>query len=159
MEASALLMDRMVKEYVGQCPECMIINVDSDDARFSRVDNGSIVWHTLEKEPLDPEWIKEITMSRPQTLMIVEGFALSHTDREVKKLLGIIGDHFMNVTVFLELGPGVKGRRFAELAPAFEWKRDVNTVTVLKESRMAYRLFGWMPWMRKKCNRIAVLTR
>lgn len=159
MDEISLLMDQLVKDFISQCPECMVIGVSSDPERFDRVDNGSIVWHDLEREPSDPEWIKEIPMSRPQTLMIVEKFALDHSEREVRKVLSIIGEHFHNVTVFMALNAGESGRRYAALSPAFEWKRNVNAVRILKKGRLFFRLFGWLPSVRRKQKRIAVLTR
>ncbi|MBP5706930.1 MAG: class I SAM-dependent methyltransferase, partial [Spirochaetales bacterium] len=47
--ARTIMLDRMVKEYVVKNPTAVIVNVAAGfDNRFSRVDNGKILWFDMD---------------------------------------------------------------------------------------------------------------
>ena len=125
--ARTILFDKAMKHYVEEYPKAVCISIGCGfDARFSRVDNGEIIWYDLDlpdviaarkqffaeqervnliaKSALDSTWPKEVE-KRETTIILIEGMLMYLKEEEVKKLLGIIKDNFHDVIILAELMP------------------------------------------------------
>ncbi len=122
--ARAILMDKMVSEYVREHPDGVIVHLACGmDTLFYRVDNGSIRWYDLDlpevtearrrvfgaedrvvmiaKSVTDDDWVKEVKADGP-VLIIVEELTMYLDKESVQKLLQIIDAGFGQAEVFLE---------------------------------------------------------
>lgn len=123
-----ILFDDAVVNYIESHPDCTIVNLGCGlDARFERVDNGSILWYDLDLEDsisvredyfkdssrrhmiagsmLEPDWVNKIE-KRKHMLFIIEGVLMYFTASQVKQLLQILTANFQHGTLMAELSPG-----------------------------------------------------
>lgn len=123
--AKAILLDRMVKEYIEENPDAVIVDVACGiDTRFYRVDNGQIRWYNMDlpetiearrrllgshervrdiqKSVLDESWAEEIEAKGP-VLFLVEGFTMYSSKQDVQKIFKIIRTHFKQADVMMEI--------------------------------------------------------
>ncbi|MBN7774275.1 class I SAM-dependent methyltransferase [Clostridium aminobutyricum] len=123
--ARTILFDDALKHYIKKYPNAACVSIGCGfDARFSRVDNGEIIWYDLDfedvitarkqffpeqdrvhlvaKSALDATW-PLVVEKRDQTIILIEGMLMYLKEEEVKQLFQIIKDHFKNVTVLAEL--------------------------------------------------------
>lgn len=124
--ARTILLDRMVKDYVQNHPNAVVVNIACGlDTRFYRMDNGKIRWYNLDlpetidvrrrfldengrassiaKSAMDESWAEDIEKPRSDMLVIVEGLTMYLAERDVKKILTVISDNFSDVTVYMEI--------------------------------------------------------
>ena len=102
-------------------------------------------------------------------------------EKDNKDILKIIADNFRRCTVFVEIMPPVsvenvteksveetdskfiwgvqKGSQLVKLNSAFRWIRDVNLFDGMNKFKPAFRLFTWLPFLRRKMDYIAVLEK
>ncbi len=123
--ARTILFDRAVNEYIKQNPNATCINLACGlDDRFSRVDNGKITWYDIDLEAvikvrrefftetsrhkiiaasmLDESWVDLVDADK-KVLIIMEGVLMYFKKEQVKKVFEIIGKHFLESTVIVEL--------------------------------------------------------
>ena len=122
--ARTVILDKKAREYIDKNPNATIINMACGlDDRFSRVDNGQILWYNIdfqnvidlrekliEKNPrviniassvMDFEWINKIE-NKDDVLIIAEGFLMYLEKEEVEELFNKISESFHNVELLLE---------------------------------------------------------
>ncbi len=121
--ARTIMLDRQLKAIIKNAPDTIVINVGSGfDDRFSRVDNGKILWFDLdlpdaiaarrkafdERErvtmiagsALDSEWCKPVINavsernSRP--VFLAEGLFMYFTMEQIRTFLTVLKDNFPN---------------------------------------------------------------
>ncbi|MCC8100874.1 MAG: class I SAM-dependent methyltransferase [Clostridiales bacterium] len=122
--ARTLVLDRMVKQYLKNHPDAVVINIACGlDTRCYRM-QGYSHWYNLDlpevmvlREKLLPEegvitqiaastmdarWAQGIDADGKPVLAILEGLTMYLTEPDVKQIFAIIASHFPNVTVFVE---------------------------------------------------------
>lgn len=122
--ARTIVLDELVKDFIGQNPECTVVNIACGlDTRSYRVDNGRITWYNLDlpevialRDQIFQEsgristisgsgmsyvWTEKVKM-RGRMLFIIEGLTMYLTAEEVEQLLRVIREHFDNATVIME---------------------------------------------------------
>lgn len=125
--ARTILFDEAMEKCVKEHPDAVCISIGCGfDSRFSRIDNGRILWydldfpdvisarkqffpeqdrvHLIAKSALDPTWPQEVE-KRDKTIFLIEGMLMYLAEEEVKQLFQIIKDHFDNAIVLAELMP------------------------------------------------------
>lgn len=125
--ARTILFDNAMTHYLQKYQKSVCISIGCGfDSRFSRVDNGELIWydldfpeviaarkryfpeqdriHLIAKSALDPTWPQEVE-KRDKTIILMEGILMYLKEEEVKQLFGIIKDHFNDVIVLAELMP------------------------------------------------------
>lgn len=123
--ARTIMFDRTVKEYLERYPESVCINMGCGlDNRFSRVDNGKVLWydldladaiqvrrqffpqssrvHMIEGSVLEEEWTKEISAARP-VIVIAEGLFMYFSKDEVGAILKNLSQAFPCFVLIAEL--------------------------------------------------------
>ena len=123
--ARTVILDNLTKEYIKENPDATIINIACGlDDRFSRVDNGQIIWYNLDFEDiidlrekliekndriiniassaLDLTWMDKIE-NKENVLVIAEGFLIYLDEKEVEELFNHISQKFKNVKLLIEL--------------------------------------------------------
>ncbi len=123
--ARTVILDDLSRKFIEKNPEATIINIACGlDDRFSRVDNGQIMWYNIDfkdiidlREKLidrhqrviniassafDFEWIDKIE-NKENVLVIAEGFLMYLEEDEVKELFNKISENFENVELLIEL--------------------------------------------------------
>lgn len=119
------ILDELAITFIKKYPNALIVNIAAGlDTRFSRVDNGQIMWVDLdlpesiemrkkfitpsERNPfiaqsvLDFGWIDNLP-EREHTLFIIEGLFMYLTESDVKKVLTTIADKFTNAELLCEV--------------------------------------------------------
>ncbi|WP_312092085.1 class I SAM-dependent methyltransferase [Aminipila sp.] len=120
-----ILFDEELKKYLKKYPDAVCISIGCGfDSRFSRVDNGKLVWydldfpdvisarkqffpaqervHLIADSALDPNWPKEVE-KRNKTIILIEGMLMYLEEQEVKQLFQIIKENFKDTIVLAEL--------------------------------------------------------
>lgn len=199
--AKALLLDELTGNFIRENPGAAIVDIACGiDTRFYRVDNGKIRWYNLDlpevieprrrllgshervfdiaKSALDESWPEEIEAQGP-VLILAEGFSMYSDRQEVKKLFQIIGAHFQEASVLMEITVpkvvklasdaatgkkkysfGVKnGRKLQKLAEGFRAVKEVSLLDGLKKLYPNYKYYQFFPGMRSMSNRIVLLER
>lgn len=123
--ARTILFDQAAKYYIKKYPQSVCISIGCGfDSRFSRVDNGILMWYDLDfpeviqareqffpahervrlikKSALDISWPDGIKKDC-KTIIIIEGMLMYLKEGEVKQLLKIIRDNFKDVILITEL--------------------------------------------------------
>lgn len=123
--ARTVILDNLTKEFIKENPDATIINIACGlDDRFSRVDNGQIIWYNLDFEDiidlrekliekndriiniassaLDFTWMDKIE-NKENVLVIAEGFLMYLDEKEVEELFNHISQKFKNVKLLIEL--------------------------------------------------------
>lgn len=123
--AKAILLDGLVKDYIEQNPDAVIVDVACGiDTRFYRVDNGRIRWYNMDlpetiearnrllgshervrdisKSVLDESWAEEVEAAG-SVLFLVEGFTMYSNKQDVQKIFKIIRTHFKQADVLMEI--------------------------------------------------------
>ncbi len=102
-------------------------------------------------------------------------------ENDVKDIIDIINNNFERCTVFMEIMPPVsventkeesiedtntkfiwgveKGHELTSLNGNFKWIKDVNLFDGVNVYKPYYRLFTWLPPLRKRMDYIAVLEK
>lgn len=112
------IFDEVARDFLHRYPRSIVVNLGSGlDARFSRVDNGQVLWfhvdmpdaiafrHAVMKEAdrehciagsaFDREWIDVVLgRERRPTLIIAEGFLCYFEEAEVRRLFAGMADAF-----------------------------------------------------------------
>lgn len=158
-------------------------NIDLENSSNFRLqyieDNERVT--TLAYSAMDPAWANEIKIESGNLLFIIEGLSMYLTEKDNKDILKIIADNFRRCTVFVEIMPPVsvenvteksveetdskfiwgvqKGSELVKLNSAFRWIRDVNLFDGMNKFKLAFRLFTWLPFLRRKMDYIAVLEK
>ncbi|MEY8354274.1 class I SAM-dependent methyltransferase [Lachnospiraceae bacterium 54-53] len=130
--ARTIMFDREVKSYLAQFPDAVCINLGCGlDDRFSRVDNGKILWYDIDLPDalvirkhffenrkrvtmiagsvLEPDWAGQVEKGR-KAVIIAEGLFMYFKQEEVKKLLSIITGHFPDCVIIAELMPPIAAK-------------------------------------------------
>ena len=127
--ARTVMLDKMVADFVAKNPECAIVNIAAGlDNRFSRIDNGKILWFDLDlpdmiearkkifaehprikmiaANALDEAWVAELKNTTPalptKLLFLAEGFFMYLTFDEIAKLFTILKNNFPESTLIAE---------------------------------------------------------
>lgn len=123
--ARSILLDKMVKEYIGKHPNATIVNIACGaDTRFYRVDNGQIRWYNMdlpatiearkrlmeegdrvfyiEKGIVDESWASDVQAEGP-VLVIAETLSMYLTKNDVQKIFTAIRKNFSEAEVFMEV--------------------------------------------------------
>ena len=127
--ARTLMLDRMVNDFVAKNPDAAIINLGAGfDNRFSRVDNGSILWFDVDFPDsielrkkifaghervtmiagniLDASWcgkVKEgLSGAGRKILFLAEGLFMYFTMEEIRQLLSMMKESFPGATLIAE---------------------------------------------------------
>lgn len=158
-------------------------NIDLENSANFRLqyieDNERVT--TLAYSAMDPAWANEIKIESGNLLFIIEGLSMYLTEKDNKDILKIIADNFRRCTVFVEIMPPIsvenvteksveetdskfiwgvqKGSELVKLNSAFRWIRDVNLFDGMNKFKPAFRLFTWLPFLRRKMDYIAVLEK
>ena len=158
-------------------------NIDLENSANFRLqyieDNERVT--TLAYSAMGPAWANEIKIESGNLLFIIEGLSMYLTEKDNKDILKIIADNFRRCTVFVEIMPPVsvenvteksveetdskfiwgvqKGSQLVKLNSAFRWIRDVNLFDGMNKFKPAFRLFTWLPFLRRKMDYIAVLEK
>ena len=128
--ARTIMLDRMVKEFIEKNPKSAIVNLGAGfDNRFSRVDNGSILWFDVDLPDsisarkkvfeerkrvtmvsgsvLSADWasrVKEfLTDAKRPLAFIAEGLFMYLTMEEIGNLFSILKENFTHGLLFAEL--------------------------------------------------------
>ncbi|MCR5763895.1 MAG: class I SAM-dependent methyltransferase [Treponema sp.] len=123
--ARTIMLDRLVKQILEKTPEVVIVNLGAGfDNRFSRVDNGKIMWidvdlpdsiatrkkafperdrvSMIEGNILSDEWTFAVPKDRP-IIFLAEGLFMYLTMDEIKTALTILKDSFPTGTLIAEM--------------------------------------------------------
>lgn len=123
--ARTILFDEAMKRCLEKYPQAVCISIGCGfDARFSRVDNGTLTWYDLDlpeviyarkqffpeqnrvhwiaKSALDPSWPRNIKKDG-KTIILIEGVLMYFKEETVKQLLRIIKENFDDVILLTEL--------------------------------------------------------
>lgn len=136
---------------------------------------------TLSYSAMDPRWAEEIKIESGNVLFIIEGLSMYLSENDNREILKIIGDNFRHCSIFVEIMPPVsvenvteksveetdsqfiwgveKGSDLVKLNSDFRWIRDVNLFDGMNKFKPAFRLFTWLPFLRRKMDYIAVLEK
>ena len=173
------------------------------DTRAYRMDNGRLTWYNLDLPEtievrdsiyqekgristiacsvLDEKWVEQVKV-RGRMLFIIEGLTMYMTADEVKKMLGIIRDHFDNAYVCMEtlcpyfvkkegIEKSIKatGATFTwgancfddlgDIAAGFRKVKDDNIVRGMLTLTPLYGLVTWMPIVKKFAQKILVFEK
>jgi O-methyltransferase involved in polyketide biosynthesis len=119
------ILDITTKSFMNKYPDSVIINLGCGlDTRFSRLDNGKILWYDLDlPEPIrirrqffhetdrykmisrsvfDYSWMYDIETDN-HVLIIAEGLLMYFKENEVKNLINKLGDEFKMPEMLLEV--------------------------------------------------------
>lgn len=125
--ARTIMFDREVKSFLDQYPDAVCVNLGCGlDDRFSRVDNGKILWYDIDLPDsikvrkrffpdnkrvtmiagsvLEPDWTGQVKKGR-KTVFIAEGLLMYFKQEDVKKLLSVITEQFPDAVIIAELMP------------------------------------------------------
>ncbi len=119
--ARTIMLDRQLSEIIRKHPDSVIINIGAGfDSRFSRLDNGSILWFDLDLpdaievrkksfpeqdrvtmiacDVLDPSWCEPVKKALEERdakpVFIAEGLFMYLTFDQIRSLLSILRDNF-----------------------------------------------------------------
>ncbi len=125
--ARTIMFDRALKGYLEQFPDAVCVNLGCGlDDRFSRVDNGKLLWYDLdlpdvvrirrhyfkenkrvtmlEGSILEEDWTERIEKGR-KAIFIAEGLLMYFKKEEIKQLLLVITRNFPDAVILAELMP------------------------------------------------------
>ncbi|MCM1135959.1 MAG: class I SAM-dependent methyltransferase [Clostridium sp.] len=203
--ARTILLDRMAGDFIRENPTGTVVNIACGlDTRAYRLNIGpSIRWYNLDlpetievrrlfleeeghismiaKSAMDESWAEMVEEPEGRTLVVIEGLSMYLSERDVKKILGIISKRFASVEVIMEvMNPwivknikeksiektkakftwGIKsGKELQPIAPEYAWIKDVSLAEGMKIIMPAYHLFGWIPAVKNISNKLVVLRK
>lgn len=119
------MIDREVKRAISRHPNAVCINLGCGlDDRFTRVDDGNILWFNVDLpdaievrkkafadterckgvvgDILDSEWTKQIPAAKT-AIIVAEGLFMYFTKEQVQTILGILTDRFPKGCLLVEL--------------------------------------------------------
>lgn len=133
----------------------------------------------ISRSAMDPAWPGEVEPPKGPVLAVVEGLSMYLTEDDVARLLTILKESFPRLKVILEImSPfavahikeksieaskakfswGISsGRELERIAPGLRWVEDISLIEGMKELYPAYRLIGWLPFVRNISNKLAIL--
>ncbi|MBQ3718089.1 MAG: class I SAM-dependent methyltransferase [Methanomicrobium sp.] len=121
--ARTIMLDRQLKEIIKNTPDTVIVKVGAGfDDRFSRVDNGSILWFDLDLpdtiaarkkafaerdrvnmiagNALDSEWCKPVkdavSEKKTRPVFLAEGLFMYLTMEQIRSFLTVLKENFPN---------------------------------------------------------------
>ncbi len=202
--ARSVVFDELVSEFISKYPDCTVVNIACGlDTRAYRMDNGRLTWYNLDLPEtievrdsiyqekgristiacsvLDEKWVEQVKV-RGRMLFIIEGLTMYMTADEVKKMLGIIREHFDNAYVCMEtlcpyfvkkegIEKSIKatGATFTwgancfadlgDIAAGFRKVKDDNIVRGMLTLNPLYGLVAWMPIVKKFAQKILVFEK
>ena len=119
--ARTIMLDRQLTEIIRKHPDTVIVNIGAGfDSRFSRLDNGSILWFDLDLpdaievrkkafpeqdrvtmiacDVLDPSWCEPVKKAlegrESKPVFIAEGLFMYLTFDQIRSLLNVLRDNF-----------------------------------------------------------------
>ncbi|MEK7483689.1 MAG: class I SAM-dependent methyltransferase [Planctomycetota bacterium] len=128
------LIDQQTLAFLQKYPQSTVINLGAGlDTRFSRLDNGQILWYELDQPEviqlkhhffqeteryrwmgqsvLDFSWLKKIAVPKSPVLIIAEGLFMYLSPPDVQQLIQQILSYFPQGEIIFEaIGPGAVGR-------------------------------------------------
>ncbi len=122
--ARTLVLDRMVKQYLNNHPDAVVINIACGlDTRCYRIQDYSH-WYNLDlpevialrqkllpedgvitqiaSSAMDTDWANGITADGKPVLVIMEGLTMYLTEPDVKQIFAILAAHFPDTTTLVE---------------------------------------------------------
>ncbi|MCD8337838.1 MAG: class I SAM-dependent methyltransferase, partial [Lachnospiraceae bacterium] len=122
--ARTLVLDRMVKQYLQEHPDAVVVNLACGlDTRCYRM-QGYSHWYNLDlpevmalrgnllpengaitqiaASAMDVRWANGIAADGKPVLVILEGLTMYLSETDVKQIFAILAAHFPDVTVFVE---------------------------------------------------------
>lgn len=200
--ARTVIIDRETRKFISAHPNAICITVGCGlDARFYRMDNGRIDWydldlsnvmnvrrqllpeqervHQLAFSAFDEKWATRVDIKGRPVLIILEGLLMYFTEKEVRRLFGILKRNFPGGTVLAELMPqlsvssekhhdtvsktnasfkwGVKdGKDVERLCKGITLTDEWSLNTEAKKYGLLFWLCGTLPIIRNINDRIAV---
>lgn len=123
--ARTILFDKYAKSFIEKYPDTVCVNMGCGlDDRFSRVDNGKILWYDIDLpdsigvrkkafedtdrrkmiagSALGNDWT-ELVEKRSRTLVIMEGLLMYFSKEQVQTILNIIKESFGDCVIICEL--------------------------------------------------------
>ncbi len=123
--ARTILFDSVLKNYISLYPDAVVLNIGCGlDDRFSRVDNGKIIWynidlpdsvdvrrkvfdeanreHILGCDILEREWTESIPKDR-MVIVVAEGIFMYFSKEQVSSVLKILTDNFKDGFLLAEV--------------------------------------------------------
>lgn len=123
--ARTIIIDKIVKDFIEKYPNALCVNLACGlDDRFSRVDNGKILWYDIDLDDmirirqkvyqqterrkmisgnaLEKDYTAQI-QKRENVIVIAEGLLMYFSREQVKTLVGILAEHFENGRFVCEL--------------------------------------------------------
>ena len=124
--ARAKTIDGEIRKFLASHPGSVVVSVGSGlDTRFSRVDNGQVLWYDLDfpeviawrrqlfeehprvrcigKSALDPTWPQDVETGGRPLLIVSEGVLMYLEESDVQRFLGILTDGFADFTAYFDL--------------------------------------------------------
>lgn len=135
----------------------------------------------IARSVLDAAWPSEVQPAGGPVLAVVEGLTMYLTEPDVRQLLAVLDGAFPHIRLIVEImSPfavahvreksieasqarftwgAASGRELKPLAPSFTWVGDVSLVEGMQQLYSAYRLIGWLPFVRGIANKLAILQK
>ena len=124
--ARAKTIDAQIRKFLAAHPGSVVVSVGSGlDTRFSRVDDGSVLWydldfpeviawrkqlfegnprvHCIAKSALDPSWTQDVETDGRPLLIVSEGVLMYLDESDVQRFLHILTDGFAAFTAYFDL--------------------------------------------------------
>ena len=149
ISARTEILDNATNAFMKIYPHALIVNLGCGlDTRFSRLDNGRILWFDLDlpecitlrekfftqskrckfisKSVLDFSWLDDLPKDR-KTLFIAEGLFMYFTESQVKSIIENIRENFHNSEILLEAHSPLlkrswhKNKRIKQAYSHFKW--------------------------------------
>jgi O-methyltransferase involved in polyketide biosynthesis len=121
------VIDGWVRDFLAEHPAGTVVEIGAGlNTRFERVDNGALHWidldlpdaidlrrrfftdsgrqHMLAGSILDPAWIDAVKQSPPPYFFAIEAVLMYLAETDVRRALGLIGEHFPGAHVALDTG-------------------------------------------------------
>lgn len=132
--------------------------------------------YDIRKSVLDESWPEEIKETDGPVLFLVEGFTMYSNKQDVQKIFKLIRGHFKTADVFVEITSpkivktavdakgqkkytwGVQnGKKLQSFTTGFCALRDVSLLEGLKKMYPSYRIYQFIPGMRRMSNKIVIM--
>lgn len=194
--ARTIVLDKLLKERIEACPDCTIVNLGCGlDTKFHRLDNGRIRWFDVDLpevieirrrffsdtdrvtmivgSAMEDGWAEKVGNNPGKTFIVIEGLSMYLEDSDIRQIFNVIGKHFTDVEVIMEIMPRLwlrhghkveksvaatkaafrwaadSGREVMPLADGFEWKGDRDIMEGMCRLYPVMRILYLLPHLRR----------